>query len=206
MFKFMEKGKCFATDVAVVFGVLLVVDSLHMFVNISRAKLLLTQLTLFSLGLWSQVPLNVVLEILYFVDSSIAEWTLESRHRVVDERVLPISIDSKTDFLTNWTLTRNRVALLIRVWHHEARITVSDMVSDKVCNAGQLHLTSRHIALSAPAMVMLHMTHHIAVISKTLLTLVTLKGFLNAGLFSRLFSNDDNAIIVLRRRVAVTFT
>ena len=81
--------KCFATDVAVVFGVLLAVNSLHMFVNISRAELLLTQLTLFSLGLWSQVPLNVVLEILYFVDSSIAEWAFESRHRVVDERVLP---------------------------------------------------------------------------------------------------------------------
>ena len=83
---------------------------------------------------------------------------------------------------------------------------MSNMMGDPVSDVGQFSLTFWHIALSAPAMVMLHMTHHIAVIAETLLTLVTLKGFLNAGLFSRLFSNDDNAIIVFRLELAVTLS
>ena len=82
-------------------------NSLHVLVDISGTELLLTQVAFFGLGLGPQVPLDVVLEILNFVDSTITEGTLEARNRVVYKRMFPISIDSKTDLVTNRTLTRN---------------------------------------------------------------------------------------------------
>ena len=118
--------------------------------------------------------------------------------------MFPISVDSKTDLMTNRTLTRNRVAILVGVRNKKSRITVSHMMNNEVCDVGQFHPTAWDIALSAPAMIVLHVTHHIAVIAKTLLTLLTLKRFLNARLFSRLFSNDDNAIIVFRVGLVMT--
>ena len=105
VFKFMEKGKSFATNIAIIFGILSPVDSFHVLVDVSGTEFLFAQLTFFCLGIWSQVPLNVVFEILNFVNSSIAERTFEPWNRVVYKGMLPISVDSRTGLVTNRTLT-----------------------------------------------------------------------------------------------------
>ena len=57
-------------------------------------------------------------------------------------------------------------------------LAVSHMVSYKVSNAGQLLCAALHVALPAPAVIVVYVTHHVAVVTETFLTTLTLERFL----------------------------
>ena len=96
----------------------------------------------------------------------------------MNERMFPMSVDSKTSFLTNWTRADHGVPLVVGVGDDEVSVRVSDVVGHKLRDTGQLGKTARNIALSTPAMIVFHMTHHVGVIAKTFITTFTLKWFL----------------------------
>ena len=163
-FKFMKLGKGFPTLITCKFILLFAMNCLHVLVNVRRTKHLVTDFTFFCFGFSSKMSLDMIFEILNFVDSSVTQWTLEPGHRVVSEAVLPVSVDSGAGLGADWTPAGHTVPLMVGVRDEEARVSVSHVVSDKLCYAGAGHLAPGHIALSAPAMIVLHVTHQVAVV------------------------------------------
>ena len=114
LLQFVEEREAFAADITVELCILLLpVNHLHMFVDVGRAEFLITQLALLSLGVRAEVSLDVILQVLHLVDSPVAERTFEPRDLVVDEGVLPVSVDSLTRLTTDRTLALDAVSLVV---------------------------------------------------------------------------------------------
>ena len=124
------------------------------------------------------MPLDVILEVLHLVDSPVTQGTLKPGHFVMNEGVFPMPVHSETSFLAHGTLARHTVPLRVCLRNNEVRVTVLNVMADKISDAGKPHLTRVHVALPRPAVVMFHVTHHVAVVTKTLVTSLALERFL----------------------------
>ena len=178
LLQFVEEREGFAADITMELGVLLLpVNHLHVFVDVGRAELLITELALLRLGVRPEVSLDVILQVLHLVDSPVAERTFEPRYLVVNEGMFPVSVDSLTRLPTDRTLALHAVPLVVRLRDEEVLVSVSHVVAHKVCNAGEFLWTALHVAGPAPAVVVLHVTHHVAVVTETFITALTLERF-----------------------------
>ena len=173
----VKERKGFPTDITVILGVLLPVHHLHVFVNVGRTKFLLTQFALLGLGVRAEVSLDVVLEILNFVDSPITERTLEPGYLVVYEGVLPVPVDSLAGLAADWAPAEDGVPLVVGLRDDEVWLAVPDVMGDKAGDGGELDPALLHVALPAPAVVVLHVTHHVAVVAEALVAALTLERF-----------------------------
>ena len=156
---------------------LLAVYSLNVFINICRTELFSTYWALLCFRLGTQVPFNVIFEILNFVDSSITHRTFKSCNFVMNERVFPMPVDTLRLFTTERTDTVDSVALSVGVRNAEADVDMSHMMGDKLSDTGTLDTTVPNITFSAPTMIMFNMTHHVTVVTKTFVTSLTLEWF-----------------------------
>ena len=114
LLQFVEEREGFATHITMELGVLLFpVHHLHVFVDVRGTKFLITELALLRLGVRTQVSLDVILQVLHFVDSPVAERTLEPRDLVVNEGVLPVPVDPLASLPTHGTLAQHAVPLVV---------------------------------------------------------------------------------------------
>ena len=179
LLQFVEEREGFATHITMELAVLLLpVNHLHVFVDISRTKFLITQLALLRLGVRTEVSLDVVLQVLHLVDSPIAERTFEPGDLVVNEGMFPVSVDSLARLPTDRTFALDTVSLAVGLRDDKVLVSVSHMVSYKVGNAGQLLCAALHVTLPAPAVIVVYVTHHVAVVTEAFITTLTLEWFL----------------------------
>ena len=114
LLQFVEEREGFATHITMELGVLLFpVHHLHVFVDVCGTKFLITELALLRLGVRTQVSLDVILQVLHFVDSPVAERTLEPRYLVVNEGMFPVSVDSLTGLATHRAPAHHGVPLVV---------------------------------------------------------------------------------------------
>ena len=69
------------------------------------------------------------------------------------------------------------------------------MVSHKAGDGVELHPAALNIALPAPTVVVLDVTHHVAVVTETFLTTFALERFVQARLFSGSLTNEISRLI-----------
>ena len=174
----MKERKGLPTDITVILGVLFAVNHLHVFVDVRRTEFLVAQLALLRLGVRAEVSLDVILEILNFVDSPITERTLEPGDLVVYEGVLPVPVDALTGLAAHRTPAQDCVPLVVGLGDDEVRLAVPHVVGHKAGDGVELDATVLDVTLPAPAVVVLHVTHHVAVVTEALVAALTLKGFL----------------------------
>ena len=114
LLQFVEEREGFAAHITMEPAVLLLpVNHLHVFVDVGRTKFLITELALLRLGVRPEVSLDVVLEILNFVDSPITERTLEPGYLVVYEGVLPVPVDPLAGLATDRAPAQHSVPLVV---------------------------------------------------------------------------------------------